>query len=55
MVLDRVSMDCDSEIGESHFPVGKQPIDLPASFAGLVVLSTSFAIIATLIISQGIH
>src|SRR5215471_2094277 len=49
MASDRVSMDCDSDLSESHFPVWKRSIDLLASCAGLVVLSPAFAVIATLI------
>jgi lipopolysaccharide/colanic/teichoic acid biosynthesis glycosyltransferase len=49
MALDRVSMDCDSDLSESHFPVWKRSIDLLASSAGLVVLSPAFAIIAAVI------
>ena len=49
MALDRVSMDCDSDLSESHFPVWKRSIDLLASSAGLVVLSPAYVVIAALI------
>jgi len=49
MAVDQVSTDCDSEIGESHFPAWKRSLDLLVSSVGLFVLSPLFGIVAALI------